>query len=134
MNAAVSSINIKLRGVNQKRTRLYEDFADGILTEDEYLYAKRSFDETWESLNRQLDELTQRRGSYTEAMSADNKWIRLMKSVADTETLTKELADAVVEKLLIYENGIIELFVKYHDIYELTGEYIDRLKKEDEIA
>lgn len=73
-----------------------------------------------------------RRSSYTEAMSPDNKWIRLMKSAETADKLTQKLADAAVERIDIHEGGVIELTVKYHDIYELTGKYIGQLRNEAE--
>lgn len=35
-NAAVSSINLKLNALNQKRSKLYESYVDGILDEGEW--------------------------------------------------------------------------------------------------
>ena len=51
LEKSIQSVTLKLRAVSQKRTRLYEDFADGILSDEEYAYAKTSFDERWETLN-----------------------------------------------------------------------------------
>lgn len=124
MSYAINSVNLKLRGVGSKRTRLYEDFADGILNEEEYQFAKSSYDEQWQTLNRQLDELVQKRSSYTETLSSDNKWITLMKGLQESEKLTKELVDMAIERIVVYENNTIELFMKYHDVFVLTAEYL----------
>lgn len=129
LNYAVNSANMKLRALSAKRSRLYEDFADGILSEEEYRFAKSSYDEQWETLNRRLDELIRRRSSYTETLSSDNKWIALMKGLQDTETLTKELADMAIDKIVVYEDDRIELFMKYHDVFVLTGEYLSGVKE-----
>ncbi len=124
MNYAINGVNMKLRSVSAKRARLYEDFADGILNEEEYQFTKSAYDEQWEALNRQLDELVQKRSSYTETLSSDNKWIGLLKGLQETETLTKELADMAIERIVVYENNAIELFMKYHDVFVLTNEYL----------
>lgn len=124
MNYAINGVNMKLRSVSAKRARLYEDFADGILNEEEYQFAKRAYDEQWEVLNRQLDELVQKRSSYTETLSSDNKWIALLKGLQETETLTKELINMAVESIVVYEDNAVELFMKYHDVFVLTSEYL----------
>ena len=131
MSYAINSVNLKLRGVGSKRTRLYEDFADGILNEEEYQFAKSTYDEQWEMLNRQLDELVQRRNSYAETLSSDNKWISLIKGLQETSILTKELADMAIDHIVIYEDGSIELFMKYHDVFVLTGEYLQEICGEE---
>lgn len=134
MNAAVSSMTIKLRGIGKKRARLYEDFADGILSEEEYAYAKSAYDKQWEEMNRSLDALIERRNSYFETMSPDNKWLRLMGSIKDTAMRSQELVDAAIEKIHVHDDGTIELLMKYHDIYELTGEYIAKIESKEAVA
>ncbi len=131
MNNAIQSVTIKLRGVSEKRTRLYEDFADGVLSEEEYAYAKTAFDERWAALNRQLDELVMRRNTYTETMSGENKWIRQMKSVEVSERLTKEIVDATVEKVFIHEDKTLEIIFKYHDVFKQTEKYLENLNRKE---
>ncbi len=127
LNAGIQSVTLKLRSISQKRTRLYEDYADGVLSEEEYAYAKASFDERHEALNHQLDELTAKRNQYTETMSGENKWIRQMKSVEITDTLTREIVDATIEKVFIHENKTIEIIFKYHDIFKQTEKYLEQI-------
>ena len=62
----------------------------------------------------------QRRSKFNEAMSVDNKWITLMKSVSTATRLTQDLVDESVELVKVHEGGAVELVMKYGDIYELT--------------
>lgn len=120
---------MKLGGVAKKRTRLYEDFADGILDEEEYAFAKKSYDEQYADLTRRLDEAIQRRNNFNEAMSEDNKWITLMKSVSTATQLTQELVDESIELVKVHEGGDIELTMKYGDIYALTLQSIKEVQE-----
>ncbi|MBS1479215.1 MAG: recombinase family protein [Christensenellaceae bacterium] len=129
MNALINSLDLKLGGVNRKRSRLYEDFADGILDEEEYTFAKKSYDEQYADLTRRLDEAIQRRNSFNEAMSEDNKWITLMKSVSTAKKLTQELVDESIELVKVHEGGDIELTMKYGDIYALTLQSIKEVQE-----
>lgn len=70
-NALITSLNLRLNGVSKKRTRLYEDYAEGLLDEEEYTFAKKSYDEQYADLSRRLDEAVQRRSKFNEAMSVD---------------------------------------------------------------
>ena len=47
-----------------------------------------------------------------------------MKGLQETETLTKELVDMAVERIVVYEDNTIELFMKYHDVFVLTSEHL----------
>lgn len=128
-NALITSLNLKLSGVSKKRTRLYEDFAEGILDEEEYTFAKKSYDEQFADLSRRLDEAVQRRSKFNEAMSVDNKWITLMKSVSTATQLSQELVDESVELVKIHEDGAVELVMKYGDIYALTIQSIKEVQE-----
>ena len=120
MNAKINSLTLKLGGISKKRARLYEDFTDGILNSEEYAYAKKAFDSEYSDLSSRLDEAVQRRNSFSEAMSEENRWIKLMKSVGNAERLTQELVDESIKLVKVHEGGDIELTMKYKDIYELT--------------
>ena len=132
VNALILSVQQRMRGLQSKRTRLYEDYTEGILDEEEYAFAKESYDKEYEVLNRQLDELIVRRTEYQEAMCSDNKWITLMKSVRNCRKLTQELVDTVIEKVLVYEDRSLEVVFKYQDVYEVMMKYTDEIQKEAE--
>ncbi len=128
-NALITSLNLKLSGVSKKRTRLYEDFAEGLLDEEEYTFAKKSYDEQFADLSRRLDEAVQRRSKFNEAMSVDNKWITLMKSVSAATQLSQDLVDESVELVKVHEGGAVELVMKYGDIYALTVQSIKEVQE-----
>ena len=128
-NALISSLNLKLNSVSKKRTRLYEDFAEGLLDEEEYTFAKKNYDEQFADLSRRLDEAVQRRSKFTEAMSVDNKWITLMKSVSGATKLSQELVDEAVELVKVHDGGAVELVMKYGDLYALTIQSIKEVQE-----
>ncbi len=128
-NALITSLNLKLGGVAKKRTRLYEDFADGVLDEEEYTFAKKSYDEQYADLSRRLDEAVLRRSKFNEAMSVDNKWITLMKSVSSATELSQALVDESIELVKVHDDGSIELTMKYGDIYALTLQSIKEVEE-----
>ena len=128
-NALITSLNLKLSGISKKRTRLYEDFTEGVLDEEEYAFAKKAYDEQYADLSRRLDEAVQRKVKFAEAMSEDNKWLTLMKSVSGATMLSKELVDESVELVKVHEDGSIELVMKYGDIYALTVQSIKEVQE-----
>ena len=129
LNGQITSLNLKLSALSKKRTRLYEDFAEGVLDEEEYSFAKKSYDDQYADLSRRLDEAVQRRSKFSEAMSVDNKWITLMKSVSTATRLTQDLVDESIELVKVHENGAIELIMKYGDLYALTLQSIKEVQE-----
>ena len=84
-----------------------------ILDEEEYAFAKKAYDEQYADLSRRLDEAVQRKVKFAEAMSEDNKWLTLMKSVSGAAKLSQELIDESVELVKVHKDGSIELVMKY---------------------
>lgn len=129
----VNLLQGKIRSLQAKRQRLYEDYTEGLLDAGEYSFAKVAFDADYEKLNAVLEEAVMRHKEYTETVSSENKWIRLMKSIENTEELTQELVDIAIDKVLFYKGGDVEVVMKYQDVFELTETFLkDREGGNDE--
>lgn len=126
----IASLKLKLNGVNKRRKRLYNDFSNGILTENEYLFAKDEFNIEYDNLNILIEESTRKQIEFNEALSSENKWINLMKSVRTLKYLNKELVDTTVEKIFIYENKKVEIIMKFDDIFKATVDIIKNIESE----
>ena len=134
LNDVVKSLSVKTGNMQKRRTKLYEDYADEIIDEEEYLYMKDTYEREYEQLNRQLEAFIQKRNDYIEAFSTENKWIKMMKGIRNVRKLTKDVVDAVVEKVSVYDDGRIEIIMKYQDIFDLTEGYITQIRGEEGIS
>lgn len=119
----------RISNLQSRRTRLYEDYVDWILNEEEYIFAKKNYESEYDSLNKQHEILAVQYQKYCEAISSDNKWISMMKSVRSAKVLTKELADTVIDKVFIYDDKSIEIVMNYQDIYDDTVMYLEQIKE-----
>ena len=127
--AAVSSIKLRLNALKKKRAGLYESYAEGILNEEEYAFAKQTYEEQYEALSRLLDEAVERRERFLESISPDNKWLTMMRGVAGMTGLTQELVDAMIEKVLVYGEGRIEVILNYNDVFSAMCECVEQMKE-----
>lgn len=107
--AAVASVKLRLNALKKKRAGLYESYVEGILNEEEYAFAKQTYEEQYEALNRLLDEAVERRERFLASISPDNKWLTMMRGAAGMTGLTQELVDAIIEKVLVYGGSRIEV-------------------------
>ena len=132
LNDIVKSLSVKAGNLQRRKTKLYEDYTEGIIDEEEYLYMKETYEREYEQLDRQLSAFIQKKCDYNEAFSSENRWIKLMKSVRNVGKLSKEVVDAVVDKVSVYEAGRIEITMKYQDVFDLTDTYIKEIKGKEE--
>lgn len=127
--AAVASVKLRLNALKKKRAGLYESYVEGILNEEEYAFAKQTYEEQYEALNRLLDEAVERRERFLESISPDNKWLTMMRGVAGMTGLTQELVDAIIEKVLVYGGGRIEVVFNYNDVFYAMLECVEQIKE-----
>ena len=127
--AAVASVKLRLNALKKKRAGLYESYAEGILNEEEYAFAKQTYEEQYEALNRLLDEAVERRERFLSSISPDNKWLTMMRGVAGMTGLTQELVDAIIEKVLVYGEGRIEVVFNYNDVFYAMLECVEQIKE-----
>jgi len=127
--AAVSSIQLKLNALKKKRAGLYESYAEGILNEEEYAFAKQTYDGQYEALSRLLDEAVELRERFLESISPENKWLAMMRDASGMTELTQELVDATIEKVLVYGEGRIEVVLNYNDVFSAMCECVEQMKE-----
>ena len=127
--AAVASVKLRLNALKKKRAGLYESYVEGILNEEEYAFAKQTYEEQYEALNRLLDEAVERRERFLASISPDNKWLTMMRGVAGMTGLTQELVDAIIEKVLVYGGGRIEVVFNYNDVFYAMLECVEQIKE-----
>ena len=127
--AAVASVKLRLNALKKKRAGLYENYVEGILNEEEYAFAKQTYEEQYEALNRLLDEAVERRERFLESISPDNKWLTMMRGVAGMTGLTQEVVDAIIEKVLVYGGGRIEVVFNYNDVFYAMLECVEQIKE-----
>ena len=127
--AAVASVKLRLNALKKKRAGLYESYVEGILNEEEYAFAKQTYEEQYEALNRLLDEAVERRERFLASISLDNKWLTMMRGAAGMTGLTQELVDAIIEKVLVYGGGRIEVVFNYNDVFYAMLECVEQIKE-----
>lgn len=124
--AKIQSLSIQLNNRRNKRERLYEDFTDGILSPEEYMMMKKKYDEEYQQISSELSALDTRLARLKKSLSGENKWLVHIRQFSDAEEFSKEMLEALVEKILVYqdENGDkrVEIRFRYSADRELLTE------------
>ena len=127
--AKVNYLTQELKKVNSRREGLFESFAEGILDEVDYQYAKKSYDEEYASLEKQLSEAKSRKKELDGVLTANNEWLQAMHKVEDATELDQDLVNALVKKVLIYEDNRVEVEFKFRDQKDVLDRIFREMKK-----
>ena len=127
--AKVNYLTQELKKVNSRREGLFESFAEGILDEVDYQYAKKSYAEEYASLEKQLSEAKSRKKELDGVLTANNEWLQAMHKVEDATELDQDLVNALVKKVLIYEDNRVEVEFKFREQKDVLDRIFREMKK-----
>ena len=99
----------------QKMAVLYQDWKEGILDQDEYLYMKKRYEEELTGCEGEREELMGRKQEYVMAYTSENPALKAVSEIPYDFVLSRELVDRLIEKIEIYEGNRVRVSFKFQD-------------------
>ena len=115
MKKEIRQIEKKSEAISEKSRRLYADFADGILSEEDYLFAKKSYMDEQERLLDEVEEKKREAEHFEKSYSGDAEMAIVYQKHDGFEVLTKEVVRDLIEKIIFYGKGRLEIRLRYED-------------------
>ena len=108
-------LNLELERVQSRKKSAMQDFLAGTLIWSEHERLKSCFAEEIEQLNEQITTLRTEQRCQSETLTVDNPWLRAFSGLRLPDHLTKELTQALIQRITIYVDDKIEVVFKYRD-------------------
>ena len=89
-----------------------------MINESEYLTLKQQYLLKSEALKKEIDNLLVSQNLYSKNYKIDEDWENLINKYLKCRKLNKELADAFVDKVRVFEDGRISVNLVYDDCLE----------------
>lgn len=105
---------------------LYMDWKNGVLTREEYRFAKERYAAELEQLRHQLAELDSTQPQ--EQLTAAEHWSSLLKQYSGAERVTKELVDALIDRISLDAAGGISVCFRFDDARRMLDAEIQKIK------
>lgn len=115
---AITRQRRELEKVNRKFSELYGDYSEHLINESEYLTLKQQYLLKSEALKKEIDNLLISQNLYSKNYKIDADWENLINKYLKCRKLNKELADAFVDKVQVFEGGRISVNLVYDDCLE----------------
>ena len=113
----------KVEGISVKIRNLYADFADGIINEEDYLFVKKAYTDEQETLMGKVSEMRRNADRLSDSYGGDARIADAFQKHSGFEVLTKEVVRDLIEKIVYYGKGRLEIKLKYADeLQELVNE------------
>lgn len=131
------TIEEKKRMAEKKRhysAEVYEDYKDGIITEEEYRELKAAFRLQTAALAEEINALEQEIGQLAKGREDKAEWVNSFIECRGFGQLTREILLKLVGEIRIFDKDRIEVVFRYQSEYEEACRYIRERKGKEEVG
>lgn len=126
----INYLSQELKKINGKREALFENFAEGILDEAEYRFAKKNYDDEAEEIEKKLTVEKAKKVQLDNILSLSNEWLEAIHNAENITEIDAVLVKHLVSSVKIFENNRVEVELNFGDqrnifnriIAEMAGE------------
>lgn len=103
---------------------LYQNYVEQLMTEQEYMTLKARYKTEAEEAERVIAALEQEQ-RHSKTLTPENRFLSEFHSFAGADTLTAEMASALVERIYVNSRNDIDIHFRYRDEYEALLDFIE---------
>lgn len=103
---------------------LYQNYVEQLMTEQEYMTLKARYKTEAKEAERMIAALEQEQ-QRSKALTPENRFLTEFHSFAGVDTLTAEMASALVERIYVNSRNDIDIHFRYRDEYEALLDFIE---------
>lgn len=97
---------------------LYNDYADGLLNESDYLYAKEKYLKQTDEEAQKILELQETERRHRTGSRKEGRLEALVQEYRDFENLTEEVIHAFISEIFAYSDGRLEIRFRFEDEFK----------------
>ena len=120
----------RMERAQSMNTSLYSDYADGLLNERDYLFAKKKYVMEAEEMAQKLSELAAVQATYEAEYAGNESMAEAMEKYAGFGELSSEVAHALIKRIVFLGKGRIEIEYTFSDEMEALMELAEGRKGE----
>ncbi len=124
LQGRLDSAKKTLKRYNNLYDSLYQNYVDKLMTEQEYITLKSRYRAEAEEAERLIEALTRQQAEESEH-TPENRFLTAFGSFKGEDTLTKEMAQALIEHVYVDGSSNIEIVFRYRDEYRALCTYLE---------
>ena len=106
-------IRRELQRTAEVKAGIFEDYKDGLIDEEQYTEISGKYSVKVKTLSVRLEEMLAAQAEYSREYRVDGGWKAAVERFWNERELTSGMADAFVDKVLVHEDGSLEVYLKY---------------------
>jgi len=119
----MSQLQKELKRLTCLKASLYETYADRLLTESEYIYAKQRYEKQIADVRQSLACLQEESVMQFETLTPENKWLQALKRFTDHDELSHEMVHTLIKQVVVSGINKFDIVWNFKNEYEALCEY-----------
>lgn len=108
---------------------LYADWKSGILTYEEYCFAKERYTREAAALKRRLNEIKSTAAQASEQIGIAARWAEKLRAYQDAGAVTKELVEAMISRVQLNSGGEVTIQFSFEQEQKMIERELKRLRE-----
>jgi DNA invertase Pin-like site-specific DNA recombinase len=122
----IAAKNKRLGSLRVLRMSLVESLAVKRISESDFINAKSSYEAEETQLKQDMEMLEVRLND--ETMTMKNRWLTSFQRFMNEKTVTREMAVTLIQKIVVYDNNHIDVYLNFRSDYEKLIEHIGEVE------
>ncbi|MCD8348010.1 MAG: recombinase family protein [Lachnospiraceae bacterium] len=128
----MDSLSYRMEQADERRTGVYEDYADGLLNAEEYQYMKEHYISEKQNLQLQFQETARQKEQLTKKANAAIKLSQNLEQYLECREFDEELVRALVDKIYLGGDNTIKVVFRFQDVFREFQECLEGVTKSEE--
>lgn len=109
-------IRKELQKTTEVKAGIFEDYRDKLIDEEQYVQISEKYAAKIKELTARLDEMLKAQAAYSKEYHIDEDWKAVVEKYLNKRRLTREMAEAFVDRVVVHEDARIDVYLKYDDV------------------
>lgn len=109
-------IRKELQSTTEVKAGIFEDYKDKLIDGEQYVQLSEKYAGRIKGLTARLDEMLKAQAAYSKEYHIDEDWKAAVGRYLNKRRLTREMAEAFVDKVVVHEDAGVEVHLKYDDM------------------
>lgn len=118
----INYLSQELKKINSKREALFENFAEGILDDAEYQFAKKKYDDEATEIEKKLTVEKAKKTQLDDVLSLSNEWLGAIRQAESVTEIDSDLVKHLVSSVKIFNDNRVEVelnFAEQRNVFNL---------------
>lgn len=111
----LARVKTERASLERLRERLMRDFLSGVLSKEDHNRMKQRYNQEGEELAKRMAKLQKEQHREKELLTARNPWLTEFRKHKGKVELTRDLVQALVDRITVYADNRVEICLKYRD-------------------